>query len=98
MDLLLTQKEFREIHERFFGKGSAGCSEVDDDDICFVVAKAQLQKVMDKQPQREEQVRIAERAYVLGVIGQAAQQKASSDVVIPADVWDKLWESLRETP
>jgi len=37
----------------------------------------------------------AERAYVLGVIVQAAQYTAGT-MTIPADVWDNLRESLRE--
>ena len=38
---LLTKEEFFELHEQFFGKGSCSCSEIDDTDLCFLVAKKQ---------------------------------------------------------
>ena len=41
---LLTQIEFRKLHEDFFGKGSCDCSEIDDTDLCYRVAEAQRQK------------------------------------------------------
>jgi len=38
---LLTDEEFHKLHEDFFGRGSGCCSEIDDTDLSFRVAKAQ---------------------------------------------------------
>lgn len=43
-DYLLTDEEFFKLHEDFFGKGSGTCCEIDDTDLCYRVAKAQLEK------------------------------------------------------
>ena len=47
-DLLLNDEEFFNLHEEFFGEGSGECCEIDDTDLCFKVAKAQLKKVVKK--------------------------------------------------
>lgn len=41
---LLTKEEFFKLHEDFFGEGSGSCSEIDDTDLCYRVAKAQAEK------------------------------------------------------
>lgn len=40
----LTEENILRLHEEYFGKGSGG-SEIDDTDLCFKVADAQLAKV-----------------------------------------------------
>lgn len=45
--ILLTGGEFHNLHEEFFGEGSGSCCEIDDTDLCFRVAKAQLGKVVE---------------------------------------------------
>jgi len=47
MSILLTNEEFFKLHEDFFGEGSGSCCEVDDSDLCYRVAKAQLKKVWE---------------------------------------------------
>ncbi len=42
---VLTKEEFFALHEEFFGKGSGTCCEVDDSDLCYRVAKAQIAKI-----------------------------------------------------
>lgn len=45
--LLLNKEEFAKLHDDFFGEGSSDCSEIDDTDLCYKVAKAQLKKVVE---------------------------------------------------
>jgi hypothetical protein len=44
--LRLTDEEFFKLHEDFFGEGSGSCCEVDDTDLCYRVANAQLDKAI----------------------------------------------------
>lgn len=57
-ELLLSQEQFKAVHEGFFGDGSCGPDEIDDGDICFVVAKAQLRHC-EPLIRKSEQERIA---------------------------------------
>ena len=62
-DVLLTDEEFFKLHEEFFGEGSGSCCEIDDTDLCYRVAKAQVQKMIEQGWLPPEQVREREQKW-----------------------------------
>ena len=74
MDDLLTPEEILALHEEFFGKGSCG-SEVDDDDLCWKVAKAQLAKAEKYYGERLRQEILGNEVASLANIEQARKNE-----------------------
>lgn len=67
---LISKEVFFKLHEDFFGEGSGSCSEIDDTDLCYHVAQAQL--AADQKVLREmvEEIEVnSEPGYKEGELG-----------------------------